>query len=137
MQKKIKVSKLDKMFSNYIRKRDDYTCQFCGSIFDPFERYGLQGLDCSHFWGRAAKSVRFDPENADALCSGCHMTHEGNKQGAYRDFKIDQLGQDAYDNLESKARSSIKFGVVQQAEMEEVLSEMLDGIGLNKQGKPK
>lgn len=29
-------------------------------------------LHCSHFHSRAKKSVRFDPDNAAALCAACH-----------------------------------------------------------------
>ena len=125
MAKKIKVTKLDKMFSDFIRARDKYTCQFCGNRFDPYVPYGLQGLDCSHFWGRASKATRFDPENADALCTYCHFKHEPNKQGFYREFKIKQLGQEGYDALEKRARSIIKFGEVQTREMKITLQQML------------
>ncbi len=136
MTKKIKILKLDKMFSDYIRKRDNHTCQFCGSVFNQLEKAGLQGLDCSHFWGRASKGTRFDPDNADALCSGCHMTHEPNKQGFYREFKIKQLGQYGYDRLNLKAHSTTKFGVIQQREMELTLKQMLLSVGLDIKGKP-
>jgi uncharacterized CHY-type Zn-finger protein len=30
-------------------------------------------LHCSHFMGRGKEATRFDPENADALCYGCHQ----------------------------------------------------------------
>jgi hypothetical protein len=36
------------------------------------------------------------------------MRHEGNKQGLYRDKKIEQLGKGGYDKLEKKARSLVK-----------------------------
>lgn len=36
------------------------------------------------------------------------MRHEGNKQGLYRDLKIQQLGQEKYDAMEKRARSIMK-----------------------------
>ena len=42
----------------------------------------------SHFWGRGNSATRYDPENCDGVCGGCHMRHEGTKQGLYRELKI-------------------------------------------------
>jgi hypothetical protein len=38
------------------------------------------------------------------------MRHEGSKQGLYRQLKINQLGQAAYDALERRAHSIVKRG---------------------------
>ena len=70
----IKISKLDRLFSQYIRSRDGWKCQRCGSQFKP----PTTGLHCSHFHGRGKKSVRFDPENCVALCHGCHSYFTAN-----------------------------------------------------------
>lgn len=35
------------------------------------------------------------------------MENEGNKQGLYRELKIQQLGQERYDALEKRARSIV------------------------------
>ena len=66
---KIKIDPADKAFSLYIRTRDDWQCQRCMKQFTP----PTSGLHCSHFMGRGKEGTRFDPENADALCYGCHM----------------------------------------------------------------
>ena len=62
----------------------------------------------SHFWGRGNSATRYDPENCDGICGGCHMRHEGNKQGLYRDKKIQQLGEEGYKQLEKRGRSIMK-----------------------------
>lgn len=105
-KRKIKISKVDKIFSDMIRERDNWTCQFCGKYYEP----PTQALHCSHFWGRSNKATRFDALNCDALCYGCHVRNEGNKQGYYRDFKLKQLGTRGYNSLEKRARSIVKFG---------------------------
>jgi hypothetical protein len=87
----------DKRFSRYIRARDG-KCFFCPN----------EGKQNSHFWGRANSSTRYDPENNDAICGGCHMKHESQKQGLYREMKIAQLGEDGYRALEKRARSSMR-----------------------------
>lgn len=91
--------KADTAFSIWIRERDG-KCKRCG-------KFGK--LTNSHFWGRTHSATRYDPENCDAFCwLPCHYQWEHEKQGAYRDFKINQLGQERYDALERRARSSMK-----------------------------
>lgn len=91
-------NKADQFFSKYIRERDKI-CFLCRK--NP-------ATQNSHFWGRANSATRYDPENCDGVCGGCHMRHEGNKQGLYRTLKIEQLGKAAYDALEKRARSIYK-----------------------------
>ena len=55
-------------------------------------------------------ATRFDPENCDALCSTCHPIWEDDKNGGYKNFKVAQLGEEAFAALERRARSIIKFG---------------------------
>ena len=64
---KIRISKLDQLFSEYIRKRANNKCEY-GGEYREFKK-----LQCSHFYGRRAKSVRFDPDNASALCMYHHQ----------------------------------------------------------------
>ncbi len=101
---KVKIYREDSLFSRYIRTRDKWRCQRC---FTQYQE-GDQGLQNSHFWGRGNWNTRFDSENCDALCYGCHARWEGNKQGDYRDFKIKQLGIIGYKNLEMRARMTAK-----------------------------
>lgn len=65
---RIKVDKLDKLFSQYIRQRD-VVCQRCG---------GTSGLQNSHFHGRRKASTRHNEDNACLLCYGCHMYFHAN-----------------------------------------------------------
>lgn len=89
--------KADTLFSRYIRERDK-TCFFCSNV----------ASQNSHFWGRGNSATRYDPMNCDGICGGCHMRHEGNKQGMYRDRKLKQLGKEGYAQLELRGRSIMK-----------------------------
>lgn len=91
------TTKADKLFSIYIRERDK-VCFFCAN----------KASQNSHFWGRGNSATRYDPLNCDGICGGCHMRHEGSKQGLYREKKINQLGVKKYETLEKKARSTMK-----------------------------
>jgi hypothetical protein len=101
----IRITVLDNLFSLYIRTRDGFQCQRCKAVYEKNSRR----LHNSHFVGRGAHSVRFDPANCDALCHGCHSLWEGLKAAAYRDFKIDQLGQERYDALVLRGRVFVKI----------------------------
>lgn len=87
----------DSKFSRYIRARDR-RCFFCPN----------PATQNSHYWGRGNWATRYDPENCDGICGGCHMRHEGSKQGLYRSMKIDQLGRARYAALEKRARGQMK-----------------------------
>jgi len=53
----------DNLFSKYIRLRDG-VCQKCGTT---------EKLQCSHVKSRANKPVRYNDDNAMALCFRCHF----------------------------------------------------------------
>tara|TARA_Y100000310_G_C20666795_1_gene807965 strand:- start:1442 stop:1786 length:345 start_codon:yes stop_codon:yes gene_type:complete len=65
---KIKIDPLDKMFSQYVKLRDQW-CQRCG---------GTTGLQAAHFYSRRKRQVRYDPDNACLLCFGCHSYLDSN-----------------------------------------------------------
>ncbi len=85
-------------FSKWIRERDPWC----------FFKCGRPSKQNSHFWGRGNSATRFDPLNCDGVCGKCHMTHEGSKQGLYRELKIAQLGMEGYKALEKRGRSIMK-----------------------------
>jgi len=99
---KAKFDKADTEFSRYIRLRDRH-CVKCGRPGTGIDR--IDGLQCSHFWGRWREGTRFDEYNADALCPTCHDRWEGEKQGDYAAFKKHQLGEQQYKLLEARAYS--------------------------------
>ena len=85
-------SKADIEFSKWIRARDG-RCLRCGTTAQ---------LTNSHFWSRNKSALRYEPDNCITLCAWkCHIYGwEKEKQGAYRDFMIQRLGQERYDELQ-------------------------------------
>lgn len=97
------TTKADTLFSKFIRARDG-KCVRCDKT---------EYLQNSHFWPRAISSVRYDSENCDALCYGCHYGDRINgweyaKHGDYRDFKLNQLGEERYNALRIRAKTTMK-----------------------------
>lgn len=101
---KVKILPEDKKFSDFIRSRDDWTCQRCYTVYEP----PTSALHCSHFWSRRHWATRFDEDNCVALCFGCHRLWESDKHGEYRDFMLEMLGEEDYAALEERAKSTVK-----------------------------
>ena len=93
----MKLDKADIAFSRYIRLRDK-RCIRCNRRGRGKE--GIEGLQCSHYFGRVNESVRFSPANCDTLCFGCHQEWGSNDREAYREFKIKQLGEEGFKLLQ-------------------------------------
>ena len=64
------IVKLDKVFGDWIKQRDNYTCVVCGKT--KFNAV----IQCGHLYSRVNHSTRWDEENCYAQCSGCNLRHE-------------------------------------------------------------
>ena len=95
---KIKIDKADTAFSLYIRLRDR-KCVRCGSPVKINEAGKPVSHQASHYFGRGRENTRFDPENVDCLCTGCHQIWGSDDRESYREFKLKQLGQEGYNWL--------------------------------------
>lgn len=95
----IKIDVADQLFSKWVRNRDNWTCNRCKKVKEK----GNASLHNSHYWGRGKESTRFEPDNCDALCYGCHHIWEKDEREEYREFKINQLGQKRFDSLRLQA----------------------------------
>ena len=82
---KIKIRKADQEFSRWLRKERKWTCERC------FKREE-EGMQVSHFYGRAAESVRFSEFNCDVLCFFCHNFFTMNPL-EYVTWKTKKLGE--------------------------------------------
>ena len=99
-------AKLDKVFSEYIRKRDTrngvFKCISCGRIL-PYEQ-----ADCGHYINRKHMTTRFDEMNCNAQCRSCNRFDEGNIQG-YRRGLVTLYGEQQVTLLEAKKHNLRKY----------------------------
>lgn len=102
MKYTIKLDKADKLFSQWIRLRDK-ECKRCHS---PIKlKNGLPvSHQASHFMGRRKENTRFDPDNVDTLCGGCHMYFTSHPL-EHVEWQVKTKGQALVDDL--KLRSSM------------------------------
>lgn len=101
----IKRDSLDALFSDYVRERDHWTCQRCGKYFPEGHR---RGLDSAHIFSRRHKGTRHDPDNALALCHGCHSYFTGYPLYFVTWIK-EKLGEQKFDLLRYKARKPTRL----------------------------
>lgn len=90
----IKQRPVDKLFSNYIRARAKWKCEYCGKVC-RIDGEWIARLEASHYIGRRKESVRFDPDNVHALCFTCHKTLGGytrDENGKYDLWMKEKLG---------------------------------------------
>ena len=119
--KKIKESKLDEITSLYVRTQKNFTCERCGKHIEP----PTNQIQCSHFHSRSLRSVRYELDNLDCLCSDCHWFFEKRKTTDYTDWKLKKLGKKRFEALKRKAyrSSEIKIGVLTQTEKQIILAK--------------
>ena len=98
---KIKLSPLDKLFSEFIRKRANGICEKC---LKPTE---FKRLQTSHYHGRRKKSVRFNEDNAAGLCFACHQ-HLGENPYEHTEWFKKRLGDDKFELLHAQAQQLMK-----------------------------
>jgi hypothetical protein len=107
----IKRTTADKWFSNYIRARDNFTCQRCKRKFPKYEESGdntaLMGLHNAHCFTRGHNMVRFEPNNVMALCYGCHSHLDANPDDKYKFFE-DRIGSECFEEIRIKSKMPYK-----------------------------
>lgn len=101
---KIRTTKLDRIFSLYIRERDGWRCRRCNKQYQP----PTASLQCAHIMGRRNKGTRWLPDNAIALCAGCHIHFTGQPVEFYDWLKC-EIGESLLEKIRFQAKRPTKF----------------------------
>lgn len=109
------VAALDRVCSEYIRKRDNSQCVVCGSREQPTN---------GHLFTRSAYSTRWDELNCHCQCWACNYSHEHNP-GPYTSWFVRKYGIDTYDELLRKHKQPLKLKDYQLQEMIDQFKEKL------------
>lgn len=98
-------AELDRVFSVFIRIRDDGTCFTCNN--EKHWRYQQNG----HYVSRSYLSTRFDEENCHCQCSGCNIFKKGNMdEYAVRLTRL--YGNGILEKLDKKKHKIVKFDIL-------------------------
>lgn len=95
MSYKITRDKADNVFSQFIRLRD-MKCRRCLSPVKLNDKGLPVSHQASHFHGRRKESTRFDEDNVDTLCGGCHSYFTANPAEHYQ-WQVKTKGQQTVD----------------------------------------
>lgn len=106
MKYKVTRDKADDVFSKYIRKRDG-ECRRCHSKVSFNANGDPVSHQASHFQGRRKESTRFDEDNVDTLCGGCHMYFTANPAEHYM-WQVKQKGQKTVDAIVLRSNQYMK-----------------------------
>lgn len=100
--RKTLITKLDKVFSEYIRRKDAKndiaTCVTCG------KKDHWKNLQNGHFMSRKHYATRWDEDNVGVQCSACNVFRYGEQY-----LFAKHLGQKKADELLAKSRETVKF----------------------------
>ncbi|HQB85334.1 MAG TPA: recombination protein NinG [Candidatus Pacearchaeota archaeon] len=102
-------TKLWPIFSEFIRKRDDYICVTCGAIGElssKYKGYGAKIIQAGHYFPKSAYSgIYYDERNVHAQCAYCNMNMEDPKvKDAYTKFMIENYGVEAIEILKIEGK---------------------------------
>jgi hypothetical protein len=89
--------KADKLFSNYIKDRDNYTCFTCGKVCNSDEK--KKYFHAGHYVPRGNYNIRYDERNVNCQCFQCNIHLSGNTL-IYRERLIKAYNQHTVELLE-------------------------------------
>lgn len=106
----IKLNRADTLFSNYIRAKARWKCEYCGRVCRDWSGTTIfWKLEASHYWVRGNWSVRYDERNVHALCFSCHAKlgeYRNDETGDYDVWMKKLLGKRGYDKLKIDAHTT-------------------------------
>lgn len=119
------VKKLDKVFSEYIRRRKaDYNgnaiCVTCGKT-DHWKQ-----MQAGHYFSRAKRATRWDTRNVHVQCYRCNVLLKGNYT-AYARYMYRLYGEAVMDELTEKSERSTHFKTY---ELEDTITEVKQRLAL-------
>lgn len=121
--RKTLIRKLDKVFSEYIRKRDtdglgNGLCCTCAKKIHYKEGHA------GHFMSRRHYATRWDEENVALQCVSCNSFRSG-EQYKFALFLNKKYGSDKASELLVKSRETVKYSITDLQEKYEFFKNLL------------
>ena len=104
------IRKIDKVFSEYIRKRDSNKDVY-GLCCTCAKKIHYKDAHAGHFMSRRHYATRWDEENVALQCAGCN-TFRGGEQYKFALYLNDKYKCDKATELLVKSRESIKLSIL-------------------------
>jgi len=124
MPKKLKrssvVTKLDTVFSKYIRLKDADKNGYCECFTCGKKSKWNEGVDAGHFMSRKHYSTRWDERNVKPQCKYCNMYRNGEQ------YKFAQnLGEDLSEELYILSKQTVKYSNIELNGMAEYYKKIV------------
>jgi len=124
--RKTLIRKLDKLFSEYIRKRDTDANGY-GLCCTCSKKIHYKEGHCGHFMSRRHYKTRWDPENVNLQCAGCN-TFRGGEQYKFALFLNNKYKTDKASELLVKSRETAKFSLSDLEEKIDFFKSLLQDL---------
>ena len=122
-------AKLDKLFSEYIRKRDSDHRGMCKCISCGKEAPAFGGsTHAGHLFSRRYLATRFDEKNVNSQCAYCNTFLNGNQIKAARGVDA-KWGEGTVAELESRMHTTVKLSRVDYEEAIENIKRKIEELG--------
>ena len=115
------IEKLDKIFSLYIRLRDNGVCYTCG------KRGEIKQMQAGHYISRSCMALRWDESNVHCQCYSCNVCKHGDLI-TYRERLVKDYGQSAIEELESKRYITYKHSIEDLEKLIDFYKNAIDKI---------
>lgn len=99
--KKLTMKDLDVIWSKLIHKKYDNKCAICGAT--PCQAH--------HIFSRTYRSTRWDIDNGIALCYRHHFHFAHSKFEEFRDWVIQEIGEELYMQVKERSRQILKESI--------------------------
>jgi hypothetical protein len=119
-KRKTLEKKLDGLWSESIKVIAGYRCEVCGRT--------KKRLNSHHFFGRRAKSTRWDTQNGFCLCAGCHVfssvfsAHQ--TPSLFHEWALEKRGEEWYESLKERFYDFKKFTIEDLGGLYSEMSEL-------------
>ena len=120
------IKKLDKIFSEYIRKRDSDANGF-GKCCTCNKKLHYKDAHAGHFMSRRHYATRWDPENVAMQCSYCNTFNAG-EQYKFALFLNKKYKGDKATELLVKSRESHKLSIADLEEKYNFFKNLLSSL---------
>ena len=122
-------AKLDKLFSEYIRKRDSDHRGMCKCISCGKEAPAFGGsTHAGHLFSRRYLATRFDEKNVNSQCAYCNTFLNGNQYLASKGVDK-KWGEGTVDELESRIHTTVKLSRTDYEEAIENIKRKIEELG--------
>ena len=131
MKLKSYIKTADRVYSEYIRKKEADADGYCVCVTCGVVRKWNDRMDAGHYVNRDDWATRYDDKNVHPQCQSCNRFHSG-RQSRYAVYLIDRYGTKIIKALDKKSRKVKTFDLTDLKEYVKVWREEMNKFAITK-----